>query len=83
MFSLLFKSIEGSPNNSVKNREDRLYVFSSFSKQNLQDEFRVFSLYYLLIFRESDNYDDQLDEEMRALQMIQQQKRQPISKDVV
>lgn len=83
MFSLLFKSIEGFPNNSVKNRDDRLYVFSSFSKQNLQDEFRVFSLYYLFIFRESDNYDDQLDEEMRALQMIQQQKRQPISKDVV
>ena len=36
-----------------------------------------------IIFRESDVYDDQFDEEMRALEMIQQQKRQPIEKDVV
>ena len=33
--------------------------------------------------RESDIYDDQFDEELRALQMIQQQKRQPIAKDTV
>lgn len=65
------------------NRGTRFPILDHISKPDLQNEFRVIWLDFKVICRESDNYDDQFDEEMRALQMIQQQKRQPIAKDVV